>query len=325
MNITKELLERYYAGLCTSEEKKAVDEWLKLNNDIPTDFPMLGRENIDSDKIWSKLSKDIPELTNVPIGQKPRIISLQRNILRYAAVAVILLTVGITTIYFTNPKSIFSTEETIAYQTVQTRWGEKRTVNLPDGSTIRLNYGTQVRIPEAFVGNERIVHLSGHAHFDVKRNPEKPFIIYTEGTKTQVLGTSFDINTNNKALGTEVIVTSGKVAFSEKNNADNLVTLAVNQRAVINNENTIAVNEVNAQRLTAWKTDRIVFDDATFDTIIKVLEPWYNVQIRVENNQLLEERLTLSYDNPPLDKMLDRMSKMIDFEYRMEGEAVIIQ
>ena len=317
MDISPDLLKRYLNNQCTPEERKRVEAHLELEKNQPSDLPDELAQGMKAD-FWKNISLMIGEL------QPTHVIPLHKRVMRYAAAAIILFTVG----FFSYRLLLdnFGTDGTgqsIALKTIETQRGEKRIVTLSDGSTIRMNYETQIKVPKKFEGDQRIVHLTGHAHFDVARDTERPFIIYTADSKTQVLGTSFDINTKGKDE-TEIIVTSGNVIFSEKANEHNLVTLALNDRAVLNANKSIVTSEVNADRLTAWRDHRLVFDDIPLQEIIQVLEPWYDIEIRVEDKLLLEERFTYVYENPSLEMLMDRMSRMAGFEFQLEGKTVII-
>ena len=62
MKITKELLKRHGMGLCTTEERKAVEEWFDR-----LEGPMMSIrsfQEIEENKkeTWNKLSKMVPEL-----------------------------------------------------------------------------------------------------------------------------------------------------------------------------------------------------------------------------------------------------------------------
>ncbi|MEM7107939.1 MAG: FecR domain-containing protein, partial [Bacteroidota bacterium] len=178
-------------------------------------------------------------------------------------------------------------------------------------------------VPEQFEGNERVVYLTGHAHFNVARDIERPFIIYTEDSKTEVLGTSFDINTKS-AGETEIIVTSGKVAFLQKGKERNRVTLTVNDQAVLDADKRITTQEVDALTLTAWKDNRLVFEGKTLKEVIEVLEPWYDVNIAVEDPSYLEVAFSLSGDNPTLEAFLKELCFAGRFSYRIEGKQVTL-
>ncbi|MEM9389142.1 MAG: FecR domain-containing protein [Bacteroidota bacterium] len=327
MEITKELLERYEQGLCTREEKKAVKAWFETIEDpTPSDKKILD-DNVNRNRVWSQLSQAVPQLESEKSGRDTRVLSFPGKMARYAAAAVLVFTVGFFTYEYLSGdahKSVGQLAYFEDFRAIETQRGEKRTVTLPDGSTIRMNYETEIRVPEKFEGDRREVYLIGHAHFDVVRNPEKPFIIYTEATKTQVLGTSFDINTKGEE-NTEVIVTSGQVAFSEKDKEDNRVTLTRNDRAILDGDKSIMTDEVDAIALTAWRENKLVFQDKTLAEMIKVIEPWYDVQIEVENKEALNNKFNLSLNNPSLNDLMDELSFLGDFSFSINDKKVLIQ
>ncbi|MEM6526375.1 MAG: FecR domain-containing protein [Bacteroidota bacterium] len=318
MKITPELLERYELGKCTPQEQRFVEEWLDDVDYTPDDVSSESSKAM-SNSVWKNVS--------VKTGAKKagQVIPLHRRITRYAAAVVLLSALSFSVYYLASSDLIFSESQVAeVYQKVQTQRGEKRTVKLPDGSKIRMNYETELRVPEKFEGDERVVYLTGHAHFDIAKNPQKPFIIYTKDSKTKVLGTSFDINTKEEGE-TEIIVTSGRVVFSQKDKEDNGVILTVNDRAVLKADQHIVTNTVKANNLTAWKENRLAFYDQTFAEIIEVIEPWYDVKVTVKDAKLLSQQYTFIYDNPSLEMLLERMSKIAKFDYAIEGQNIIIE
>ncbi|MEM7109360.1 MAG: FecR domain-containing protein [Bacteroidota bacterium] len=318
MDISPDLLKKYLNNQCTPEERKQVEAHLASEKNAPSDLP---------DELAQKMKAHFWKNISPAIREKPaRVVPLYQRVMRYAAAVVILFAVGFFTYnYFVEPvqhgNDLAFFED---YTSIQTQRGQKRTVKLSDGSTIRMNYETEIKVPEKFEGEARVVFLSGHAHFNVARDTEHPFIIYTEDTRTEVLGTAFDINTKEEG-GTEIIVTSGKVAFSEKGKEENQVTLTLNERAVLGTGKEIKTDKVYALALTAWKDNRLVLKDKTLKEIISVLEPWFDVQVTVRNQQLLDERFNLSLDNPPLTGALERLAFMGSFDYQIEGKKVIIR
>ena len=327
MIITKELLQKFHEGSCTEEERKAVEKWLASSDDVPSKLDPHQQKDFEKStaSIWSKVSKAVPESPDPSGPGGTRAIPVYKRLMRYAAAA-ILLSAAAFSVYHFSKSGLAPNETRVAgdYQTIQTKRGQKRTVTLSDGSTIRMNYETELKAPARFKGDERVVYLTGHAHFNIVRNPEKPFIIFTENSETRVLGTSFDVKTDKSSDKTEIVVTSGKVKFSRKGQKQHSVTLTVNKHAILQVNRQIIVNEVDAGKVTAWKDNRLAFEDQTIREIIKVLEPWYDVKISVTRSSLLDERLTLSYKDPSLEKIVDRMSSMLDFDYRIEGQEVII-
>ncbi|MEM9389362.1 MAG: FecR domain-containing protein [Bacteroidota bacterium] len=317
MPISPDLLKKYLDNQCTPEERKKVEEYLALEKNATSDLPDELAEEMKVN-FWTNISSEIEN------KHTTRVIPLHKRIMRYAAVAVILFAIGFFT-YRTASNKFFedSVEVSVALKTITTQRGEKRTVTLPDGSTVRMNYETEIQAPEQFEGDERVVYLRGHAHFDVARDTERPFIIYTEDSKTEVLGTSFDINTKREGE-TEIIVTSGTVAFSEKDENENHVVLEVNDRAVLNADKRMATSKVDALKLTSWRDNRLIFEDNTLEDIIHILEPWYNIEISVKDPIILKTDYNLDMENPSLERLMEELSFLGDFEYSIEGKKISI-
>ena len=90
--------------------------------------------------------------------------------------------------------------------------GEQRQLELPDGSVIYLNTNSQVQI-DYTATTRNILLLQGEAHFDVAKNPGRPFNVYAGGGLVQAVGTAFTVFfKDDEAI--DVTVTEGKVALS---------------------------------------------------------------------------------------------------------------
>ena len=318
MKIRPELLKKYATGDCTEPERLQVEKWLAENEDLSTSLP---KQKIDKEKnlVWQNISNKIRPNTNV--------FPLHRKVMQYAAAIIIFLTVATSAYFYVNQQNIGKDQQVSIeqeFRIIETQRGQKKTIKLPDGSTERLNYESQLKIPLRFTDSFRVVYLQGHAHFEVFRDTNRPFIIYTGKSKTQVLGTSFDIKTNEETDETEIIVTSGKVAFSENSKENNKVIHNENNKALLRPENTIKVSKVNAQQLTAWKDNYLEFNKVSLAEIIKILEPWYDVEITVKDPKLLTDIYKFSYENPPLKTLFERMSFMGKFNYSIKNKQVTI-
>ena len=313
--ITPELLERYYNNSCTVEERLKVETWLNSQD------PQSPNEDQLLSKTWEAISNEIPTTETKP--------SFYRSTyLQWGGIAAVLAFLLFGAFYgyrnFYNLTTEGSAMLSSNLTTIEVERGEKRTLELPDGSTVILNAETQLRIPKVFEEDSRVVYLTGHAHFDIQRDESRPFIIYTENSRTQVLGTSFDVVANKGSKTTEVVVTSGKVRFSEVENEANSVDLTVDTQGVLSSNTPIQVNEVIAAYRTAWKDNILVFENLAFKEIIPTLERWYAIDITVNNQELLERQFTFTYENPSVEELFQRMGFVAQFEYAIEGQNITI-
>lgn len=98
----------------------------------------------------------------------------------------------------------------------ETAIGEYRSIELADGSTVKLN--TDSRIEVDFKGEKRQIRLvNGEALFDVASNPSRPFIVYSGEAVAEAVGTSFVVRLRDAV--TELAVVEGVVAFSKLSKA----------------------------------------------------------------------------------------------------------
>ena len=79
---------------------------------------------------------------------------------------------------------------------------------LDDGTIVELRDGA--RLVVAFTAEIRRVRLiSGEAHFEVAKNPQRPFVVEAGGVDVRAVGTAFGVQLSAQAV--EILVTEGRV------------------------------------------------------------------------------------------------------------------
>ncbi|MGD1894469.1 MAG: hypothetical protein ACFB15_28225 [Cyclobacteriaceae bacterium] len=93
MRITKKLLKKHGRGLCTEEERKAVEEWFEMDETLETGLAVFSSEEVNKERIWSKVTQELPSLKSQkpPISKGKRVVPLYKRVIRYAAVACMLI------------------------------------------------------------------------------------------------------------------------------------------------------------------------------------------------------------------------------------------
>ena len=94
--------------------------------------------------------------------------------------------------------------------------GSRTVVQLSDGSTVHLNYGSKIKYPQFFSGETREIELEGEGFFEVAHNPEKPFIVKIRTLNVKALGTAFNVLAYSDDDVIETTLLNGKVVL-EKN------------------------------------------------------------------------------------------------------------
>jgi transmembrane sensor len=100
-----------------------------------------------------------------------------------------------------------------------TEIGMQKKLDLPDGSTIWLNTGSEVEVDYSEQKRRLVLHR-GEAFFDVAKNPSRPFEVYSGGNMVRAVGTAFSVYRERDNV--KVTVTEGLVDLSsvEKNIED---------------------------------------------------------------------------------------------------------
>ena len=87
---------------------------------------------------------------------------------------------------------------------------------LPDGSIVELRAGAEIAIDFGGPGR-RVDLLRGEAHFEVARDPQRPFVVSARGVEVRAVGTAFAVDLGARAV--EVLVTHGQVAVENARSA----------------------------------------------------------------------------------------------------------
>jgi len=191
---------------------------------------------------------------------------------------------------------------------------------LPDGTQVALNAGSSLHYPSRFKGKERKVSLEGEAFFDVTHDEEKAFVIEAEDMQVRVLGTSFYVNTLSGDNTMEVVLISGSVQLSFN---DKQMLLEPGDKAIVLKQYGEIVKQQNKDpNLLAWKTKKLCFDNTPLSEIIDVLKKVYHKNITVLNPEILNCRITATFEGQSLETVLLVLQSTIDITARPNGDKI---
>ena len=243
---------------------------------------------------------------------------------RWVAAASVLLVVFVS-IYRSEPKHTSAKAIPVANVPLAAASlaGYTRYITLPDGSSVVLHAGSKLEYPTVFAGKTREVRLSGEAYFDVFHNPAKPFIIHTGSVKTTVLGTAFNIKSDEKKV--VISVTRGKVKVEDATRV--VAVLTPDQQVEYDiKEAAGAQHIVDAETIvTGWTKENMVFDGITFEEIGKILSSRYGVPVRFENEALKKCKIRASFSGTePLDHVAGVLSAIRNGSFEQITDGTIV-
>lgn len=166
--------------------------------------------------------------------------------------------------------------QTEMLNTMRTPKGGLYQLTLPDGSRVWLNAASSITFPAAFIGKERKVKITGEAYFEVARDQSKPFLVDIDGASlVEVLGTSFNINAYRDDNNIRSTLISGSIKVSSENRKSETAILKPGQTFM---EGKIA--SLDIARVLAWKNGILDFTGRSFQSIMKDVERWYDIEVQ---------------------------------------------
>lgn len=235
-----------------------------------------------------------------------------------AAIVLLLSIIGVIT--FNYRLSNTKTPEAPIFTTVEVGYGEKTLLKMSDGSQIRLNSKSSLRYSPEQMSSRRVeVWLEGEGYFEITHNPNgrnRPFIVHTPQGEVRVLGTRFNVKNRNKE--TSVVLEQGRVEVAMVDTLNNLTK----SRIMEPGEMTILRSfseDIVSQRIdvgiyTAWIDGRMKLSNTSLQQITESIEMTYGVILKAENNQILEQRLSGSIQNPDLQTFINGLEKILNLQ-----------
>ena len=313
------VIKDYVLGKGAPEDERRLDDWLgrsKENERLLFGAELLYHEGrgdydrgmADAAKVEASLFAEINRLEERR-GKVRRL-----NFMRYAAVALIVLVGGAAALWlrYGSPRMV---DVTASYGVLA--------LTLPDSTKVWLNRGATLRYPEEFGDDKRHVELDGEALFSVTKDPQKPFVVSSEGVQTKVLGTVFDFKTNAGNHQEEVSLLEGKLEITGSH-GEGKVIIQPNQKAVVDKRShTMEGKNVYAPLEAVWHDGMIPFANMSIADIAHVLGRFYQVEISLAGN--MDRRQTYSgyiRRTDSIESVLNALMYSIPFRYHKTGDKI---
>ncbi len=210
------------------------------------------------------------------------------------------------------------------YETYSTAYGEWKTVNLPDGSTARLNANSALRFAENWEeGSDRKVWLKGEAFFEVEKKPATgaKFYVITTDVSVEVLGTSFNLHSRGEK--TEVFLEEGKIRLEAGRQETymcpgDFISYSAEKQQIT--EKRKAVNELPS----SWKDGVLILQENSVRDIFDKIAEIYGVEFQVKDSRLLESHTTVRIPMDKLEIALPILEKTLGTRIKQQGKHLIV-
>ena len=219
----------------------------------------------------------------------------------------------------TSPKQV---EQTLSngYCVVSTPAATTTLVTLSDGTRVMLNANSTLEYPASFDDAEvREVRLKGEAHFEVTKNPHRPFVVKAGEMQTQVLGTIFDVKAYRKDAP-KVTLMQGKVKVS---NADTEVEMRPGQTATLQADK-IVVSKASSSA-SDWLEGDFDMDQVTLAEAMSDIGAWYNKTVVFQSQANMDKLIHFRFSRrASLQEIITALNEMGVAKVRMEKGKIMV-
>lgn len=318
------LCEKYKKGECTPDEIAFIEAWVELNGEVNIDDSNILGHQLQAAEIEEEMWKNIRIASGIRQNNSIPLRKVWFLPAIAASVAFIILT-----LFFVIADQSDELAMT-GLETFNTSFTEQRII-LPDSSVVILAEGASLITDENYGDQNRTVRLTGEAFFDIKRNPNKPFLVYSGDLVTEVLGTSFHVKPGLDKNAIEVSVVTGKVSVyvSEKDRKHRKsgAIIIPNQKVVFNTKlKTIRQDIIGNPKIVINTENESVFkfDSIPVNDVLDVLRKAYGIDIVMTNSGIGHCRFTGDLNGFDLFRQLSYVCDVIDAEYEVRGTTIFL-
>jgi transmembrane sensor len=203
---------------------------------------------------------------------------------------------------------------------IATQVAEVRDVMLPDGTRVVVGAQSQIDFVVT-AGARRATVVAGDAFFAVAHDPARPFVVATGDYTVSVVGTQFEIRRRPDTV--RVAVSEGRVAVKRVDTDD--ASVLASGAAWTAHEGNVEIRPVDAMDVGAWRSGRLVYDNAALRDIVADANRYTRTRIVVVDAQLETLRLTTSFRTSQIDGMVETLQAALPLvaERRANGEILL--
>ena len=287
-------------------DKKHISLYRKIWKELPYYTEM---ETFDAGQAWERID-------NIHRGKEKS--GQQMTNLYYALSGVAASLLLLFTLSFMG---VFEKESDVTVS-LTADYGSRSDVVLPDGSTIKLNSGSNITYTYDSRKKVREVHFQGEGFFDVSKS-KIPFVVYMpDGLEVKVLGTSFNLQAYADDPVVKASLVEGKIELNYK---DDKFVMEAGEMAVFDREKSeIKQVEGMLAHTYGWMDNKLYMNRMPLSDVCKYLERWYDVNITIQqglgedidyNGVIQEETIT---------DVMEALVSLSDITYSVKGKNIHI-
>ncbi|MDW7694368.1 FecR domain-containing protein [Flammeovirgaceae bacterium SG7u.111] len=197
--------------------------------------------------------------------------------------------------------------------------GKHLQIDLPDGSLVKLNAGSELSFDRANWEKERLVKLEGEGFFEVKKGEK--FSVLTELGSVEVLGTSFNVFARDGKMAVDCITGKVKVSTADKKKSEMLTPgLGVSVAA----GKIVESYDFEPEEKATWRIGEFTYDDIDVAQALKEIERQFDYSVEIQGD-ISDKKYTGGFENSDLELALEQICYPMELSYEiLEAERKII-
>lgn len=320
-----ELAIRYFEGCIAQAEEKLLFDYIGQTEENRARFRQWEKEwkstnegDEQTMQEWQRLQCRLRTQEAVIPMLPHRHFSIWR---RVAAVAVIVLLTAAGTLGIRSMVSLSSAEDFFVFEAP---YGEKSKMTLADGTVVWLNAGSVLKYSDKFNERNRKVILHGEAYFEVTRKEKAEFAVQTCGYDVVVKGTKFDVSAYPEDSVVTTALLEGSVEIYRGEQRIEMKPGEMVKLDMVTGKFTRTRNDVKQWK--AWSENRIEFEDITLKELVTKLSRQYDVNIRLESEQVGAKRFRISLRNrETIGEVMTALQEIIPITVERRGKDIYIR
>lgn len=207
--------------------------------------------------------------------------------------------------------------------TVSVDSGQKANITLPDGTVVWMNSMSTLSYDAFYNHRQRNVTLEGEAYFDVASDPDRRFVVHTQGLEIEALGTAFNVKSYSDDGEITTSLREGRVRVNADQRA---MELAPAQKSVYRKADGMFLRSqiADMSAIDSWRNSILVFDSAPLAEIARTVERMYGVNVEFRSEALKRICFTGTISNNSITNIFYIISLTYPISYTIDGSTVMI-
>ncbi|MEB0204524.1 FecR family protein [Pseudomonas sp. CCC3.1] len=198
--------------------------------------------------------------------------------------------------------------------------GERRELDLVDGSKLVLDSSTRVEV-SWHLRSRRVELSTGQALFDVSKTVFRPFEVDAGAARVTVLGTRFNVSREQDAVN--VALMRGSVSVQSTVDPAQQQRLAPGQQLAVLNGQLQPTENADLSKILAWQERKLVFSHTPLSQAIEQIQRYRQAPIRLDDQSLANLPISGVFNTDKVDDLLDLLPHILPLNITRDTDGTL--